>query len=262
MPWPMQPSVPGKRIDANDRFCAVSIPNAYCGKRTAQVPCLVGDSRYPASSKGLPLQHAQIRILSIESHPVFREGLSAIIGAQRDMLLVGQAAHAADAVSQFRKHRPDVTLMDLCLPGATGTDTVKAICDEFQGARIVILTDLDCDGHIQRALRAGASAYILKRMPKEDMLSAIRSVYDRGRCIPPEVAARIAEHMGEESLTTRELDVLRLIRDGNRNKQIADKLCIAEATVNFHIKNLVGKLQANDRTHALSIAFRRGLLEF
>jgi len=202
-----------------------------------------------------------IRILSVEDHPIVREGLSTVIGSQPDMLLVAQSANATEAIASFRQHRPDITLMDLRLPGTDGTDALIAIRGEFKDARIIMLTTSDCDGDIQRALRAGASAYILKSMPKAEMLAVIRSVHSGRRFVPPDVAARIAEHMGEEDLTCRELDVLRLIRDGYRNKQIADQLCIAETTVNFHIKNLVDKLGANDRTHAVTIAIRRGLLK-
>ena len=206
------------------------------------------------------VQPKPIRILSVEDHPVFREGLGTILGSQPDMLLVAQAANAVEAVAEFRRHRPDVTLMDLSLPGTNGTDTLISIRGEFPEARIIMLTTSDSDGEIQRALRAGAAAYMLKSMPKNELLAVIRSVHAGGRHVPPEVAARLAEHLGEEDLTTRELDVLRLIRDGFRNKQIADKLAIAETTVNFHIKNLVDKLGANDRTHAVTIAVRRGLL--
>lgn len=203
-----------------------------------------------------------IRILSVEDHPVFREGLDTIISSQSDMLLVAHASNAVEAVTEFRRHRPDITLMDLRLPGANGTDTLIAIRGEFPRARMIMLTTSDSDGEIQRAMRAGASAYILKSMPKNELLTVIRSVHAGGRHIPPEVAARLAEHLGEEDLTARELEVLRLIRDGYRNKQIADQLTIAETTVNFHIKNLVDKLGANDRTHAVTIALRRGLLQF
>lgn len=202
-----------------------------------------------------------IRILSVEDHPVFREGLNTIIASQADMQLVAQAANAAEAIREFRKHRPDVTLMDLRLPGTDGIDTLISIRGEFPAARIIMLTTSDGDAEIQRALRAGAAAYVLKSMPKDELLAVVRSVHEGGRHIPPAVAARLAEHLGEDDLTTRELEVLQLIRDGFRNKQIADQLAIAETTVNFHIKNLVEKLGANDRTHAVTIALRRGLLQ-
>jgi DNA-binding NarL/FixJ family response regulator len=207
------------------------------------------------------VQANPIRILSVEDHPVFRQGLATIVGAEQDMLLVGQASNAVDAVAEFRRHRPDITLMDLRLPGTDGTDALIAIRGEFPQARIIMLTTSDGDGDIQRAMRAGASGYILKSMHMDELLSVIRSVHAGRRHIPPEVAARLAEHLGDDDLTARELDVLRLIRDGHRNKQIADELAISENTVNFHIKNLVDKLQANDRTHAVTIALRRGLLQ-
>ena len=207
------------------------------------------------------VQATPIRILSVEDHPVFRQGLAAIISAERDMLLVGQASNAVDAVAEFRRHRPDITLMDVRLPGTDGTDALIAIRGEFPQARVIMLTTSDGDGDIQRAMRAGASGYILKSMHMDELLSVIRSVHAGRRHISLEVAARLAEHLGDDDLTARELDVLRLIRDGHRNKQIADQLTISENTVNFHIKNLVDKLQANDRTHAVTIALRRGLLQ-
>jgi DNA-binding NarL/FixJ family response regulator len=207
------------------------------------------------------MKRAPIRILSVEDHPVFREGLNTIIGSQSDMQLVAQAANATEAIKEFRRNRPDITLMDLRLPGRDGIDTLIAIRGEFPEARIIMLTTSDGDAEIQRALRAGAAAYVLKSMPKDELLAVVRSVHEGGRHIPPAVAARLAEHLGEDDLTTRELQVLQLIRDGYRNKEIADQLAIAETTVNFHIKNLVEKLGAKDRTHAVTIALRRGLLQ-
>jgi DNA-binding NarL/FixJ family response regulator len=204
---------------------------------------------------------APIRILTVEDHPVFREGLATIIGSEPDMLLVAQAGNAVEAITEFRRHRPDVTLMDLRLPGTNGTDTLISIRGEHPAARVIMLTTSDSDGDIQRAMRAGASAYMLKSMPKTELLEVVRLVHAGRRHVPADVAARLAEHLGDEDLTTRELEVLRLIRDGYRNKQIAGHLAIAETTVNFHIKNLVGKLGANDRTHAVTIAVRRGLLQ-
>lgn len=207
-------------------------------------------------------QPNQIRILSVEDHPVFRAGLATILETEPDMVLVGQATNGVEAIAEFRRHRPDITLMDLRLPGSNGTDILIAIRGEFPDARIIMLSSSDSDGEIQRALRSGAAGYVLKSMPQDDLLAVIRSVHTGKREVPAEVAILLAEHLDEEDLTTRELEVLQLIRDGFKNKQIAERLSISDNTVDFHVKNIIEKLGAKDRTHAVTIATRRGLLPF
>jgi len=197
----------------------------------------------------------------VDAHPIFREGLSMVIQSQPDFLLVGQAENAEDALSQYRRIRPDVTIMDQRLPGASGTDALVAIRQESPRAIVMIVATANKDMDIRRALSAGATAYVLKNTPKAEMLRVIRWVSEGRRHIPSEVASTIAEHLGQEELSPRETSVLRLIRDGCQNKRIAQRLGIAETTVNFHIRNIVEKLQANDRTHAVTIGFRRGVLE-
>ena len=203
----------------------------------------------------------KIRVMTVEDHPIFRGGLEALLFSQPDMELVAQAETAEEAISEYRRLKPDVVLMDQRLPGTTGTETVIAMHNLSRNARIIILTTSRGDIEIQRALRAGASGYVLKSTSKDELLKSIRTVSKGKRYIPPEVAGVVAEHWGEEELTLRETEVLSLIRDGTKNKQIGDQLGISETTVNFHIKNIAEKLQAKDRTHAVTLAVRRGLLE-
>ena len=207
------------------------------------------------------INQARIRVFNVDDHPLLNEGIAAIIGSQPDMELVAQATSGNDAIEKFREHRPDVTLMDLRLPDMSGIDTMIAIRTEFPEARIVVLTTFEGDVEIQRALEAGARGYLLKSMPPKEMVAVIRQVHAGKKRIPSEVAARLAEHMGEEDLTQREMDVLRHAANGNRNRDIAEKLFISEETVKVHIKHIMEKLGASDRTQAVSIALRRGIIQ-
>jgi DNA-binding NarL/FixJ family response regulator len=203
----------------------------------------------------------RIRVLTVDDHPLLREGIATLVNSQPDMTLVAQASTGMDAIEEFRQHRPDVTLMDLRLPAMSGIDAMIAIRGEFPEARILVLTTFDGDVEIQRALEAGARGYLLKSMPPREMLEAVRQVHAGHKRIPPEVAAHVAEHLSEEHLTPREVEVLRLVAGGNRNKGIGERLFISEETVKVHLKHVMDKLGASDRTQAVAIAVRRGIIQ-
>ncbi len=202
-----------------------------------------------------------IKVLSVDDHPLLREGIAALINAEQDMKLVGEASNVREGVERFRAHRPDVTLMDLQMPGGSGIDAITEIQSEFPGARIIVLTTYTGDVQVLRALRAGALGYILKSNVHRELLDAIRAVHAGHKRIPPEIAAELAQHAADDELTPREIDVLRLIGAGNANKMIADQLSIGEATVKSHVTNILSKLGANDRAHAVTIGLKRGIIQ-
>jgi DNA-binding NarL/FixJ family response regulator len=202
-----------------------------------------------------------IRILTVDDHPLLRKGIAALVNAEPDMKLVAEASNGHEAIEMFRQHQPDVTLMDLQMPDLNGTDTIARIRSEFHDARIVVLTTYTGDAQVLRALRAGARGYILKGHVHRELLETIRAVHAGQKRIPPDVAAELADHATDDALSAREIDVLRLIAAGNSNKLIADKLSIGEATVKSHVTNILSKLGANDRAHAVTIGLKRGIIK-
>jgi DNA-binding NarL/FixJ family response regulator len=202
-----------------------------------------------------------IRILTVDDHPVLREGIAAVLSAEPDMVLVGEANNGREALEQFRIHRPDITLMDLQMPVMGGSDAIAAIRKEFSDARIIVLTTYSGDAQAGRAFKAGAYGYLLKSMLRKELVETIRIVHGGRKKMPPEIAVELVEHHAEDALSEREIVVLRQLGTGNSNKMIADNLNLSEETVKAHMRNILSKLGANDRTHALAIALKRGIIE-
>ncbi|MGA3222666.1 MAG: response regulator transcription factor [Acidobacteriaceae bacterium] len=205
--------------------------------------------------------NTQIRVLAVDDHPLLREGIAVVIQGERDIVLIDQASNGQEAIDKFRTHRPDVTLMDLQMPGMNGIDTMIAIRREFSHARFIVLTTYDGDVQALRALKAGASGYLLKGTLRKNLLDTIRAVHAGRRCIPAEIALELADHLADDALTEREVEVLRSVAMGNSNKLIADRLHLSEATVKGHMKSILSKLGASDRTHAVMIAMKRGFID-
>jgi DNA-binding NarL/FixJ family response regulator len=202
-----------------------------------------------------------IRVLTVDDHPLLREGIAVLIDTQSDLQLIGEASNGREALEQFRNHRPDITLMDLQMPEVSGIDAISAIRGEFPEARIIVLTTHAGDFLVSRALKAGARAYLLKGSLRNELLETIRAVHTGQMRVSSEVAAEIAEHFTDHALTPREVDVLQLVAKGNANKEIAAQLSLTEETVKSHIRNILAKLEANDRTHAVAIGVKRGIID-
>jgi DNA-binding NarL/FixJ family response regulator len=202
-----------------------------------------------------------IRIMIVDDHPLLREGIISLVGKQADMRVVGEASDGKEALQLFKQCAPDVTLMDLRLPEIDGIDVMTAILAEFPGAKFIVLTTFSGDSQVMRALKAGARGYLLKDLLRKELLEAIRTVHAGRKRIPDEIAAQIAEHASDTALTRREIEVLQLIASGNPNKLVADNLSVTEDTVKMHVKSILSKLGANDRTHAVTIALKRGIID-
>lgn len=202
-----------------------------------------------------------IRMLTVDDHPLLRKGIAALVNSEPDIELVAEASNGLEAIEMFRAHRPDITIMDLQMPGMGGIEAINRILSEFPGAKMIVLTTYSGDVQVVRALKAGVQGYILKGNVHRELLETIRAVYAGKKRIPPELAVQLVDHAADDSLTPRELDVLRLIAAGNANKQIADQLSIGEASVKSHVANILSKLGANDRTHAVTIGLKRGIIE-
>jgi len=201
-----------------------------------------------------------IRVLTVDDHPLLRDGIAALIGSEEDMELIGEASNGREGLDMFRKFRPDVTLMDLQMPEMNGIDAIGAIRGEFPEARIIVLTTHPGDVQVSRALKAGARAYLMKGELRKELLETVRAVHAGQKRLSSEVAVEIAEHVTDSSLTPREIDVLRLVAAGNANKEVGALLSLTEVTIKSHMKNILGKLGANDRTHAVTIALKRGII--
>jgi DNA-binding NarL/FixJ family response regulator len=205
--------------------------------------------------------HSKIQVMSVDDHPLLRQGIAAVISDETDMTIVAQASGGREAIQLYRAHRPDVTLMDVRLPDISGIDAMMAIRHEFPDARVVMLTTFQGDIEVQRALKAGARGYVLKSMPPDELVAVVRQVHAGKKILPPEIVANLAEHLSDEPLTDRERDVLRHLAGGNRNRDIARLLFIAEDTVKVHMRHIMEKLGASDRTEAVAIAVRRGIIQ-